>query len=294
MKIDQPGVYAGIPEPVYHGDPYVEPSISSTGVRQLLKCPALFWAHSPRNPDRVPTEASAAMNFGSAAHKWLLEPEWFDRSIWVKPNGFSEHHHKKWADVMPAFDAAVKANKRVISEKDKLTIEAMKATLEADPLIRQLLTNCDVEQSAFWVEQTEEGPVVSRKRTDGRPRSGQFILDYKTCECASPDAVKRAILNYGLHIQGAHYMAGEVALGGNPQKFFLLFQEKKPPYLAVIYEIDEVTLSIGEQRRMEALATFAKCSREGRWPSYGNGHVLTASLPNWMIKQETFELGAAA
>lgn len=293
--ITKPGLYPNIPEADYHADKHTpEPSISSTGVRQMLDCPARFWAHSPHNPDRVVRASTAALNFGSAAHKWLLEPGYFERAFHVTPPGFSRSKTKVMAAEIAEADAAIESGKREISEGDVETIKAMKAALEVNPLIRKLLANCAVEQSAFWIEQTDNGPVWCRQRSDGLPHSRSFILDYKTCQSAAPNDVGRSLVNYGYHIQGAHYMAGERALGGDPQKFFLLFQEKTPPYLAEIYEIDDVTLAIGEQKRAEALNAFARCLQSNDWPGYGNGRVLSAGLPEWAIKRETQQLEMAA
>lgn len=54
FTIDRPGIYE-LPMEVYHGyrgEPCVAPSISSSGLRQMIDCPAEYWWNSPLNPNR--------------------------------------------------------------------------------------------------------------------------------------------------------------------------------------------------------------------------------------------------
>ena len=65
MIVD-PGVYT-LPADEYHADPVKGGSLSSSGARKILECPARFrWE---RDHPPVPTDA---FNFGHAAHKLVL------------------------------------------------------------------------------------------------------------------------------------------------------------------------------------------------------------------------------
>jgi hypothetical protein len=48
-KITKPGIYPGVPDEVYHADPVEGGSLSSTGARKILDCPAKFkWERDTR------------------------------------------------------------------------------------------------------------------------------------------------------------------------------------------------------------------------------------------------------
>ncbi|WP_280185169.1 hypothetical protein [Nocardia gipuzkoensis] len=61
----EPGLYAGVPEHIYHGD---RNSLSSTGARRLLEVTPHRWRYEQDNPAR----SSAAMDFGTAVHTLVL------------------------------------------------------------------------------------------------------------------------------------------------------------------------------------------------------------------------------
>ena len=74
FKVTKPGVYDAVPEDVYHGDPCIEPSLSSSEAKKLAgplaTCPAKM------KYERVhPKEPSAPMLFGRIVHELLLQGE---------------------------------------------------------------------------------------------------------------------------------------------------------------------------------------------------------------------------
>ena len=77
LRITEPGIYT-MPKADYHADPCPTPSASSSFVRRMMStCPAKAW-HERQNP-RKPTEA---LDFGDAAHEWLLEGDaWPQRHV---------------------------------------------------------------------------------------------------------------------------------------------------------------------------------------------------------------------
>lgn len=71
--ITTPGIYPDIPAEDYHGTEICAgPSISASGLKQVLDCPAKYWWTSPLNPDRPVEKRTKALNLGSAAHDLLL------------------------------------------------------------------------------------------------------------------------------------------------------------------------------------------------------------------------------
>lgn len=65
----KPGLYFNLDEDAYHGDP----ALGSGSVRALAKCPIYYWTESWMNPFRVKDTDTAALLFGRALHKLVLE-----------------------------------------------------------------------------------------------------------------------------------------------------------------------------------------------------------------------------
>lgn len=66
----------------YHADP----SLGSSGIRELLRSPYHFWA-AYRAPGRPAPEPSAAMRLGTMVHALILEPEPFRSRFVMQPDG---------------------------------------------------------------------------------------------------------------------------------------------------------------------------------------------------------------
>ncbi len=69
--IDRPGIFEDVPEDVYHGDRSLAPelgrSLSASGAKVLLKCPARFnWERDNPPPPRD------VFDLGTAAHTLIL------------------------------------------------------------------------------------------------------------------------------------------------------------------------------------------------------------------------------
>ena len=285
LTITEPDAYAGFPEAAYHDDPVPGGSLSSTGARKLLDtCPAKFrWWADHREPYKQVFEE------GKAAHR---------KTLGVGPDlvvveGDGKKGPEVWdTDRVKARVAEVRdAGNVPLKPSQMAMVDAMHDALLAEPMARPLLDPDQgaTELSLFW----RRGTVWGRGRIDRltKLRSGRpVIVDYKTCASAAQADVVKAIARYGLHIQGAFYLAGAVALGMVPEDagYLLLMQEKEPPYLATVVEPDFAAMRMGAIRTRQAFDLFAECAASGRWPGYAEDVVL-AELPPW----ETRELNGA-
>lgn len=136
------------------------------------------------------------------------------------------------------------------------------------------------EQSIFW----EEGGIWMRSRIDWlRPDE---IVDYKSARSAHPDYLQKAIQEYGYHQQDAFYWRGAIHLGLIPPNgtFKFIFQEKQPPYLVTVVELDFPARVIGSELNDRALHTYAMCRETGYWPAYSEGTTYI-SLPSWVERK---------
>jgi hypothetical protein len=112
--------------------------------------------------------------------------------------------------------------------------------------------------------------------------SGRLIIpDYKTAEDASTEAFTRSVANYGYDMQaGAYTDAAELLLNVDPV-FVFIVQERTPPYLVNVIQLDDPWLKAGRARNAWASRVYAECTRNNRWPGYGDA-VEVVHPPTWL------------
>jgi hypothetical protein len=276
------GVYDGMPEDEYHGDPVPGGSLSSTGARQLLppSCPALF-KHQQDHP-----VFKSVFDYGSGAHKLVLgtgpKIELIDCADWKTTAAKDQRDAARANGFIPL----------LAHEFDQ--IKAMAAAIQDHPVAGALFdpqSGGVAEQSIFWKD--ELTGVWCRCRPDWlagqRDRHGRLIIvDYKTTPKADVESIRRSIANYGYHQQAPFYIDGVRAVGldGDPQ-FIFIFQEKAPPYLITPVQLIWEDEQVGRQRNRNAIERYRDCRESGIWPGHTDD-IEYISLPPWARSREDY------
>lgn len=273
------GVYGRIPDPVYHSD---RASLSSSGARALLppSCPALFRQHQLAPPDPKPQ-----YDFGHAAHKMVLgegaQIVRVDADNW-RTKEVQQKRHKAWSE-----------DKLPLLAKDVDIAQVMAGRVYANPYAAKLLANGSAEVSGYWHD--DNTGLRLRFRPDFLPdRPGRLIcVDYKTSTSANPRHFEKQAADYGYHQQASWYLDGlrEVEISDDAA-FVFIVQQKTPPFLVSLVQLDAEALEIGRQLNRKAIDLYAKCSANNDWPGYGEG-IHTASLPKWAVYQNEAVLSDA-
>ncbi|MYY79697.1 MULTISPECIES: PD-(D/E)XK nuclease-like domain-containing protein [unclassified Streptomyces] len=251
----EPGVYDNVASEVYHADPVPDGSLSSTGARKLAtECPAAFkhWVDHPE-------PYKSAFDFGTAAHKVVLgdgpELVLVDRDRW-DTNEVKEQIRKIRA-----------AGNIPLKQRDLDKVNAMAEALRAHPEAAALLEPGSgiAERTIIW----NDRGVWRRIRIDWARHDGTLV-DYKSCRSANPSKLPNHIADYGYHQQQEYYRDGALEFGLTelvcPFKF--IFQEKEPPYLVSVIELDSTACGIGRHLNERALNTYALCRAADDWPGY--------------------------
>lgn len=118
----KPGIYFGLPEEEYHADP----SLSSSGIRNILISPLDYWVNSKMNPDYEDTKTDA-MTQGTAFHRRLLEPARFAEIYASMPT------KDDYPDAIDGADALKKECERLDLKKGGKIEDLCERILEADP-----------------------------------------------------------------------------------------------------------------------------------------------------------------
>lgn len=277
------GIYDGLSEADYHGDPFEGGSLSSTGARRLLDCPAKYWWE--RNN---PPVFKAEFEFGHAAHAHVLGV-----GAPIEVLDFDDRRTKAFKE--EEADARA-AGRTPILRKDWEIVEAMAAPLRSHPVASQLLSGDGLaEQSLFWRDASSG--LTLRARIDWLPvrtiNGRKVIVDYKTARSADRRHFARALGDFGYHQQDAWYVDGVTQLGDAPDPAFLfIVQEKTAPYVVNVIELDEEAVQIGRDRNRRAIEVFAECTASGVWPGYST-RIEQASLPRYLTIQHEEEFATS-
>lgn len=274
LVVTEPGLYDDIPEATYHADPCAPElgrSLSVTGAKKLLppSCPARF-AYE-RDHGQAPR---AAFDFGHAAHALVLGVGAPIHS--VEADDWRSKAAREEAD-------EARADGRVpLLAKDHRRAQDMADAVRAHPLASAVLSEGKPEVSAFWVD--EATGVTCRGRFDWLRSNA--LVDYKTTTAgnASPARFGKTAADFGYHQQAAWYSDGAQALGLGELPFLFVVQEKEPPYLLSVVQLDDDALRIGRELNALALATYAECESSGVWPGYPADSIPTIALPSWYAR----------
>jgi len=273
-EITEPGVY-DMPEDAYHADPVPGGSLSASGAKLLLppSCPALYQYR------RDHPKESAEFDFGTAAHKFVLGTgpaiTVIDALDWRTRAAQEARKEARAKGVVPL----------LVSEFSE--IADMARAIEHHPVAGQLFRpdRGTAEQSLFW--QDPDYGIWRRARLDWQlPGSRLIIADYKTTPDASPAAIRKHVANFSYHMQAAWYTDAVQALGlGDDPAFLFVFQEKTPPHLITIAELDADAIRAGRARNRDACEIWRDCTQAGIWPGYSQDIELI-TLPPWAARTE--------
>jgi hypothetical protein len=268
-----PSIHLDMPEDDYHAD---RDSLSSSGARKLLACPALF--HHEREHGRPSRDV---LDFGHAAHRLILgagnDLAVIDAADW------------RTKAAQQARDEARENGQVPILVGDYAKAQEMSEAISAHPIASALIDHDRgrPEVSLFWPD--ARTGVTRRARIDWLPDpiEGRRLIatDYKTTASADPGALTRSVAAFGYHQQAAWYLEGIRACGiADDAAFVFVAQEKTPPYLVTVFELDAEALRIGASLNDRALALYAECTATDHWPAYSDD-VVTVSLPMWAVRQ---------
>lgn len=282
VEVTEPGVYE-MDDVTYHGDPVPGGSLSSSGARRLLppSCPAIFdYERKNGRPGKK------VFDIGHAAHKLALGvgPD----IVEVEADSWRTNAAKdRGTEIREAGGVPL-----LTDEFGMVT--AMAVALAAHPIAGALFSpgNGTPEASMFWTDSASG--ITCRSRLDWlpKPRPGKrfIVVDYKTARSAEPQAFAKAAMDHGYHCQAPWYCDGVVALGiAEDPLFVFVVQEKTPPYLVTVVQLDDTAMRIGRILNRRAIGIYAECSATDTWPGYATD-VAQASLPYYYERQFGDEL----
>lgn len=254
--------------------------VSSSMLKAMAKSP--MHCQAMLNNAKKETES---LIFGRALHKYTLEGrDAFDKDFGIK--------YLPWNTTPGKAEQKefLQSGKKPIDVKDFAKIQAMAESVLAHPGAKALIDQCkDYEQAILW----EDQPTGMLCRCKPDLMNPSFIIDLKSCEDASPSSFLRAAMEYGYHIQAAHYCNGHNAYYNNGQEygeyggvpFYFIAVEKDEPYAVAVYKFNHLAMEYGRQRAAKLMDDYAHCHMAGVWPGYSTMAQYMA-IPTWKRNQD--------
>ena len=283
------GVHLGIPAQVYHADPCIVPSLSSSIAQVLLReSPYKAWFSHPRLNKGYSEDRADKFDLGTAAHAMLLEDNEsamavVDADDWRTKAAQAQRDAARAAGKTPILAGHFqKVLEMVAAAKAFIpTSEIGSAWKAADSEVTAV-----IQESGTWL----------RCRFDRATKDRRVIMDYKTTEDASPETFSRQIPRMGYHLQDAFYRRIARTLNGAtvPEPIFaFLVQSVTPPYECSLAGCDPTLQEIADYEVGRAIQLWRDCIKADKWPSYG-GRIHWTIPTIWQIKQHEERLQEAA
>ena len=252
------------------------PAIRQSHLKLMGICPKAYkWSVDEMLAD----EPTAAMNFGTAVHWRVLQPERYLAQVAVKPDVDRRTKVGK-----AEYEEFLLANpgKVIITAEEAETCQAIARELETLTAAKKFLRPAEYELTLVWRDR--ETGIYCKARLDCYQEHTGVVTDLKTTVSALYHRFSKSIFDYGYHQQGAWYLSGLRRLGLPAKHFLLLACEKEPPYLNALYRLDDEVLEMARLQNEANLKKVAACQATGQWPGLDD-YVQDITLPEWTKKQ---------
>ena len=264
-------IAADVPEDAYHSGAWLpEPSLSVSAAKRLLRTSPARWKWEQENRKTKPV-----FEFGKAAHAKVLG---IGATVATMPADLLAKNGAESTAAAKAFRAEhEEAGEVVLKSADVAVIDAMATAIENHREAFALLSSGTAEESMACRD--PETLILMRGRTDwvtewhGVP----VIVDYKTCDDAAPDEFRWQARKFDYHMQDAWYRQMRDEITGQPHGFLFIAQEKTPPYLVSVVQLDDESRARGHERNRQARALWLDCMTRDQWPAYPG--ITTVSIP---------------
>lgn len=260
-------------------DYHAADGVSNSRLNDFVDDPLLY-AHYYVWKDWQRPEGTASMDFGTDVHE-LLPPSPTAKIVTIPASVLNADGHRKgkaWKDFELAHGPECLLLKAAEAEP---YMEIIKRVTE-NPAAMEMLDTPIIEQNFRWKD--ERTGLLLKCRWD-RLKPGAFIGDIKSTKAKNRTEWQNEVYRHGYHRQAALYQRGAFVYTGDLLPFRHLPCRNSRPYTAEVIELDDDFIELGNQELDALLDRLLKCLETDNWECEGHGTVLTASPPEWALRQ---------
>ena len=243
---------------------------SSTQIKQVVQ-------HSIERA-LIPLKDSEALQFGRAFHTYMEDQDAFLQEYAVfndeqiiaqilekRPDISAPTMTKDYKMAKASFEKE-NADKTIIGLEDFRTIERMKIETQNSPLVQRMVASVSkgsvIKEGSFF--STIEVPaeftgdhaglaVQCKARPDFLATTDDgvnFIVDWKSCRDASPQAFRSDFFKFRYDVQAVFY---SMVVGINPAHFYFVAIEKTEPFNVGVYSLSQESIARASDDMYDAL-----------------------------------------
>lgn len=213
-----------------------------------------------------PKTQTRALEFGIAAHRYILERDTFYDHYAIIPecDKRTKHGKETWTEFLNEceYEGLVP-----ITLEDVNIVSRMAAALSHNSLAMELLQG-EHEKAFTWADDLTGEKCKCRVDVlttfDGKP----YIVDYKTTDSCEEGHFERSARKYGYQFQSGMYCEGVFQNTFVEHGFAFVAQEKNPPYASRVYICEPEWIQRGYDKFRELIGLYHRCKQEGKWPGY--------------------------
>jgi len=252
------------------------PGLSSSGLKLMARSPAHYAC-------RDKYQSTPAMEFGTAVHAAILEPDLYARAYETFPD--DTRFTQKLKDDCKARDMTP------IKRADADKVQAIAEAVRSHPDAAALLSGGIAEASGFWMD--KRTGMTCKLRADWINPDLRVVVDLKTTSNsfgakngipASPEAWATTVARYDYHWQAAWYLEGISQIEKEPWRDWVwIVIETEPPHVVGVYQASRDMIYQGAEEIKPVLELYADCMRRNQWPAPAYG-LTEIALPEWRVR----------
>lgn len=261
-KVWESGRYEGVHNSVYHD----EIDALNMSTLKLMDTSPAHCRHTVLNPDlhrEMTKQKQDNLNFGSAIHTIILEPEKFETEYHAHPEGNKNSNaYKEKAAVLLA-EGFILLEQKVIDRCHAIADHIHETPSHARDLIRAA--------TATEVTYVVDGPLgmQCKLRPDLMVADVGLVVDLKSTLSASAYKFAKQLTDLGYHLSKPWYMdLLEVAEPGKWKQHLFLCVEKEPPFEFGLFDLDPPATELARTEVNRLASEYEACLRNNEWPGY--------------------------
>lgn len=223
-----------------------------------------------------PKEDTAALAFGRAVHKLVLEPDDFYNEFAVAPavDRRTSSGKATWAEF-----CADNADKEILTQEDFDTAYDMAKAVHDNAIAMKYLDGGLCEQSFFWTDADTGEECKCRPDCLNTVDGKHYIIDYKTTDSCADGHFERSVRKFGYKFQVGMYREGVFNNTFDDYGFVFIAQEKAAPYAVRVYVCSDEFLDEGYSQFRTAIGLYHYCKSNDKWFGFeGDADTVTALI----------------
>lgn len=215
------------------------------------------------------------LNFGTALHLAVLEPDEFEKDNWkvLSPTKTLSSEGAKKAWEQSGF-------KTLVTQEMLDKVCYMRDAIRGHSFADSLLTTLGKTEATGLAWDSVHN-VLRKIRIDFLPDTASYMVDVKTTDSTNPFKFQASIRKFGYHMSSAWYLdTDEMITGKRREKMFFIACEgpkgasqdiDSTPFICRVFDIDEMDDSLildGQKRYTEQLWKFLSSAAKKQWLAY--------------------------